>query len=81
MSTGSKSRFPSFLPLTRYTRPHLPSGGSLGSHFPTFFGTMLGYDYPLFFSMPYALARSSIPCLFPSFVSRFRLVSAQEPLR
>ena len=68
---------PSFLPATRYTRPRLPSGGSLGPHFPTFNGTMLGVacpersrrDYHLSFSMPYALARSSIPCLFPRFVS------------
>jgi hypothetical protein len=40
---GSLS-FPSFLPVTRYTRPRLPSGGSLGPHFPTLVGTMLGYD-------------------------------------
>ena len=60
---------PSFLPVERYTRPRLPSGGSLGSHFPTFIGTMLGYDYQLFFSMACALARSSIPCLSPRFVS------------
>jgi hypothetical protein len=65
---GSMS-FPSFLPATRYARPRLPSGGSLGSHFPTFTGTMLGYDYPLFFSMPFALAPSPIPCLSPMFVS------------
>jgi len=77
---GSVS-FPSFLPTTRYTRPRLPSDGSLGSHFPIFFGTTLGYDYHLFFSMPYALARSPIPCLFLPFVSRFRLVTAQELLR
>ena len=68
-SPGTKSLFPSFLPVTRYTRPRLPSGGSLGSHFPTFIGTMLGYDYQLFFSMACALARSSIPCLSPRFVS------------
>jgi len=61
--------FPSFLPPTRYTRPRLPSGGSLGLHFPTFSGTMLGYDYQLSFSMPSAPARSSIPCLFLRFVS------------
>jgi len=30
---------------------------------------MLGYDYHLFFSMPSAPAWSSIPCLFPLFVS------------
>jgi hypothetical protein len=65
---GSKS-FPSFLPTTRYTRPRLPSGGSLGPHFPTFFGTMLGYDCHLPISVSYALARSPIPCLFHPFVS------------
>ncbi len=68
---GSVS-FPSFLPVTHYTRPRLPSDGSLGSHFPTLIGTMLGYDYPMFFLMPYALARSSIPCLFPLFVSSLK---------
>ncbi len=68
-SLGTKSRFPSFLPETRYTRPRLPSRGSLGSHFPTFSGTMLGYDYLMSFLMPYALARSSIPCWVPLFVS------------
>jgi hypothetical protein len=65
---GSVS-FPSFLPVTHYTRPRLPSDGSLGPHFPIFIGTMLGYDYHLSFLMPYALARSSIPCLFLRFVS------------
>lgn len=60
---------PSFLPVERYTRPRLPSGGSLGSHFPTFIGTMLGYDYHLFVSMPSAFARSPIPCWFLPFVS------------
>ena len=64
---GSMS-FPSFLPTTRYTRPRLPSSGSLGSHFPTFYGTMLGYDYQLSFSMPFVLW-SPIPCLFLRFVS------------
>jgi hypothetical protein len=58
---GSMS-FPSFLPATRYTRPRLPSSGSLGSHFPTFIGTMLGYDCQLSFSMPYA-SRSVIDTL------------------
>jgi hypothetical protein len=43
---GSMS-FPSVRPGTRSARPCLPSGGSLGSHFPTFVGTMLGYDCPL----------------------------------
>jgi hypothetical protein len=33
------------------------------------FGTMLRYDCHLSFSMPYALARSPIPCLFLLFVS------------
>jgi len=42
---GSVS-FPSVLPTTRSARPRLPSGGSLGPHFPTFSGTMLGYDCP-----------------------------------
>ena len=65
---GSMS-FPSFRPTTRYTRPRLPSGGSLGSHFPTLFGTMLGYDSHLSISMACAFARSSIPCLFLPFVS------------
>ena len=65
---GSVS-FPSFLPATRYTRPRPPSAGSLGSHFPTFIGTTLGYDYQMFFSMPCAPARSPIPCLFLPFVS------------
>ena len=65
---GSKS-FPSARPATRYTRPRLPSDGSLGSHFPILIGTMLGYDYQLFFSMPSAPAWSSIPCLFLPFVS------------
>ena len=69
MSLGSKSLFPSFLPITRYTRPRLPSDGSLGSHFPILIGTMLGYDYQLSLSMPYALARPPIPCLVLLFVS------------
>jgi hypothetical protein len=43
---GSKS-FPSLLPVPRSARPRLPSGGSLGPHFPTFPGTMLGYDCPV----------------------------------
>jgi hypothetical protein len=43
---GSKS-FPSLLPVPRSARPRLPSGGSLGPHFPTFPGTVLGYDCPL----------------------------------
>lgn len=43
---GSMS-FPSFLPATRSARPRLPSGGSLGLYFPTFDGTMLGYDCPM----------------------------------
>ena len=55
---------PSFLPAERYARPRLPSGGSLGLHFPTFYGTTLGYDYLVSFSIPFAFARPSIPCLF-----------------
>jgi hypothetical protein len=43
---GSKS-FPSVLPPTRSPWPRLPSRGSLGPHFPTFCGTMLGYDCPM----------------------------------
>jgi hypothetical protein len=65
---GSKS-FLSFLPTTRYTRLRLPSGGSLGSHFPTFTGTMLGYDSRLPLSVSCAPARSPIPGVFPQFVS------------
>ena len=40
---GSMS-FPSFLPATRSARLRLPSGGSLGLHFPTLNGIMLSYD-------------------------------------
>jgi hypothetical protein len=40
---GSKS-FPSLLPVTRSARRRLPSGGSLGLHFPTLSGRMLSYD-------------------------------------
>ena len=40
---GSMS-FPSVLPATRSARLRLPSGGSLGLHFPTLSGIMLGYD-------------------------------------
>jgi len=58
--------FPSFLPATRYTRPRLPSDGSLGSHFPILFGTVLGYDYHLFLSMP--SFRSVIDTLLVPFV-------------
>jgi hypothetical protein len=43
---GSAS-FPSVLPATRSIRLRLPSGGSLGLHFPTLNGTMLSYDCPL----------------------------------
>jgi hypothetical protein len=43
---GSRS-FPSVRPVPRSARPRLPSGGSLGPHFPTFVGTVLGYDCPL----------------------------------
>ncbi len=47
-------------------------------NFPTFIGTMLGYDCHLSFSLPYALAQSTIACLFLLFVSFFKLVIAQE---
>jgi hypothetical protein len=53
---GSKS-FPSVLPVSRSTRLRLPSRGSLGPHFPTFTGTMLGYDCPVSLSGRFA-ARS-----------------------
>jgi hypothetical protein len=53
---GSKS-FPSVLPATRSPRLRLPSRGSLGPHFPTFNGTMLGYDCPVSLSGRFA-ARS-----------------------
>ena len=43
---GSKA-FPSVLPVTRSARPRLPSSGSLGPCFPTFTGTVLGYDCPV----------------------------------
>jgi hypothetical protein len=43
---GSMS-FPSVLPATRSARLRLPSGGSLGLHFPTLTGSMLSYDCPL----------------------------------
>ena len=66
---GSKS-FPSLLPVPRSARPRLPSGGSLGPHFPTFSGTMLGYDCPVSLSGRFASARSPIPCLLPRFVFR-----------
>jgi hypothetical protein len=59
----------SFLPVERYARPRLPSGGSFGPRFPTFSGTMLGYDCPLPLSVSCAFARSPIPCLFRKFVS------------
>jgi hypothetical protein len=42
---GSKS-FPSVRSVTRDTRLRLPSSGSLGPHFPTFIGTMLGGACP-----------------------------------
>jgi hypothetical protein len=43
---GSMS-FPSVLPATRSARLRLPSGGSLGLHFPTLSGSMLSSDCPL----------------------------------
>ena len=50
---GSKS-FPSVLPVSRSARLRLPSRGSLGSHFPTFTGTMLSYDCPVSLSGRFA---------------------------
>jgi hypothetical protein len=51
-------------------------------NFPTFFGTMLGYDCHLFFSLPCALARSSIPGYDLSlFVFFFKLVSGRSSSR
>ena len=68
--------FPSFLPATRYTRPRLPSSGSLGSHFPTFSGTtrraifLCSATTPNSPSrLPSLIARPPIPCLFLPFVS------------
>ena len=63
---GSKS-FPSLLPVSRSARLRLPSRGSLGSHFPTFTGTMLSYDCPVSLlgrfacrSLPNTLAASAV---------------------
>jgi hypothetical protein len=63
---GSKS-FPSALPVPRSARLRLPSGGSLGPHFPTFPGTMLSYDCLVPFSgrfaccsLPNTLSASSL---------------------
>ena len=47
---------------------------------PTFIGTMLGYVYHLSFSMPYALARSPILCLFRKFVSFLQARQRSETL-
>jgi len=72
---GLKVPFPSFLPATRYTQPRLPSGGSLGPHFPTFYVT---FDDTVLCSAttatcpsrwPSLVARPPIPCLSPTFVS------------
>jgi hypothetical protein len=68
---GSAS-FLSFHPTRAMPGLSLPSGGSLGSHFPTFPGTMLGYDCHLPFSMVYAPARPPIPCLLSKFVSSLK---------
>jgi hypothetical protein len=65
---GSES-FLSFRPTRAMPGLSLPSGGSLGSHFPTFSGTMLGYDCHLPISVSCAPARSPIPCLLSEFVS------------
>src|SRR5262245_27777960 len=65
---GSKS-FPSVLPVTRSTRLRLPSRGSLGPRFPTFFGTILRYDCLVPVLGRFASARSPIPWLLPCFVS------------
>jgi hypothetical protein len=63
---GSMS-FPSVLPATCSAWLRLPSGGSLGLHFPTLSGTMLSYDCPLPFagrftcrSRPATLSASSV---------------------
>ena len=74
---GSKS-FPSLLPATHSAWPRLPSGGSLGPHFPTFPGTVLGYDCPVSLSGRFASARSPIPCLLPPFVSRLAVRCQRE---
>ena len=71
---GSES-FPSLLPTTRYTRPRLPSDGSLGPHFPIFWVT--NGDTVLCSATtatcpsrwPSLVARPPIPCLSPMFVS------------
>ena len=55
---GSRS-FPSVLPVPRSARLHLPSRGSLGSHFPTLIGTMLRYDCPV--SLSGRFASRSLP--------------------
>ena len=60
---------PSFLPSKRYARPHLPSRGSLGPPFPTFCGTLLGYDCPVPVLGRFASARAPLPWLLPRFVS------------
>jgi hypothetical protein len=67
---GSKS-IPSLLPVTCSARLCRLSRGSLGPHFPTLPGTMLGYDCPVSLLGRFASARFPIPCLLPRFVSRY----------
>ena len=64
----SSKSLPSLLPVRRYARRRLPSGGSRGPYFPTFLGTVLRYDCPLPFLGRFASARFPIPCLLPRFV-------------
>ena len=60
---GSMS-FLSFHPTGAMPGLSLPSGGSLGSHFPTFCGTMLGYDCHLPISVSCRSSRSFTDTLF-----------------
>ena len=68
---GSAS-FLSFHPTRAMPGLSLPSSGSLGSDFPTFIGTMLGYDCHLPVSVSCASARPPIPCLLSEFVSSLK---------
>jgi hypothetical protein len=81
---GSKS-FPSLRSATRDTQPRLPSGGSLGSHFPTFIGTTRRAIFLC------SATTATCPSRSPSLVHRylvcsfrscpfFRLVDTQELL-
>ena len=82
---GSMS-FSSFLPITRYTRPRLPSGGSLGPHFPTFSVNSLSRQrvdtrYYARLRLPLAhlgvlCSRSATDTLFVPFV---RVLSSSSP--